>query len=162
MEKKIGVYICKGCGIADAVAIEKLEATGKKAPVCKSHDALCSPEGVALIKADMTNDGVNTLVIAACSPRAKAAEFAFPGTLVERVNIREFVAWTLEPNKDVTVTAAKDYITMGIVKVQKAEAPQPNILPDLDSTILVIGGGIAGMTAALAAAGAGQKAVLVE
>jgi quinone-modifying oxidoreductase subunit QmoB len=162
MEKKIGVYICKGCGIADAVPVEKLEAAAKKAPVVKSHDALCSPDGVALIKADMTNDGVNTLVIAACSPRAKAAEFAFPGVLVERANIREFVAWSLEAGKEETIAAAKDYINMGIVKCQKAEAPQPNILADLNDTILVIGGGIAGMTAALAAVGAGKKVVLVE
>ena len=162
MEKKIGVYICRGCGIKDAINVEKLEAAGKKAPVCKSHDTLCSPEGVALIKADMASEGVNTLVLAACSPRVKFEEFDFPGALVERVNIREFVAWAMEPGKEETLDAAKDYLTMGIVKAQKADLPEPNILADLNSTILVIGGGIAGMTAALAAADAGQKVVLVE
>jgi quinone-modifying oxidoreductase subunit QmoB len=162
MEKKIGVYICKGCGISDAVNIAALENAGKKAPVCKSHDVLCSPEGVALIKNDMASEGVNTIVIAACSPRVKFDEFDFPGALVERVNIREFVAWSLEPTHEETLAAAKDYINMGIVKVQKGDMPEPNILADLNSTILVIGGGIAGMTAALAAANAGQKDVLVE
>nr|MDA8099921.1 hydrogenase iron-sulfur subunit [Nitrospiraceae bacterium] len=53
-------------------------------------------------------------------------------------------------------------INMGITKAQKADVPQPNILADLNSTILVIGGGIAGMNAALAAANAGTKVVLVE
>lgn len=162
MAKKIGVYICQGCGIKEAVNSAALEAAGKKAPVCKTHEALCSPEGVAMIKQDMAESEVNALVLAACSPRAKVAEFDFPGALIERVNLREFVAWSLEPNHEETVAAAKDYINMGIVKAQKAEVPQPNILPDLNNTILVIGGGIAGMTAAQAAAGAGHQVVLVE
>ncbi len=162
MEKKYCVYICKGCGIKEAMDIDKLSGAAKKVQNFKTHDALCSPEGVQLIKDDMAKDGINTIIIAACSPRAKAAEFTFPGALVERVNIREFVAWTMEPNTDETNDAAYDYLTMGIVKTQKSELPEPNILPDLTSTILVIGGGIAGMTAALSAAGAGQQVVLVE
>ena len=162
MEKKIGLYICKGCRIADAVDVDKLVKNVKKMPVCKTHDALCSPEGLQMIKGDLSAEGVNTLVIAACSPRVKFAEFDFPGALVERANIREFVAWTLEPKSDEAQAAAEDYVNMGIVKVQKATLPEPNILADLNSTILVIGGGIAGMNAALAAAGAGQQVVLVE
>jgi heterodisulfide reductase subunit A len=126
------------------------------------HDVLCSPEGVQLIKDDMAKDGINTIIIAACSPRAKAAEFTFPGALVERVNIREFVAWTMEPNTDETNDAAYDYLTMGIVKTQKSDLAEPNILPDLTSTILVIGGGIAGMTSALGLADQGFAVHLVE
>ena len=162
MEKKYCAYICKGCGIKEAMDVEKVAGAAKKIQNYKMHDALCSPEGVQMIKSDITNDGINTIVIAACSPRAKVAEFTFPGVLVERANIREFVAWTMEPNTDATNDAAYDYLNMGIVKVQKSELPEPNILPDLDNTILVIGGGIAGMTAALSAAGAGCKVVLVE
>jgi quinone-modifying oxidoreductase subunit QmoB len=162
MEKKYCVYICKGCGIKEALDVGKLSGAAKKVQNFKTHDVLCSPEGVQLIKDDMAKDGINTIIIAACSPRAKAAEFTFPGALVERVNIREFVAWTMEPNTDATNDAAYDYLTMGIVKTQKSELSEPNILPDLSSTILVVGGGIAGMTAALSAAGAGQQVVLVE
>src|SRR5574340_1039221 len=162
MEKKIGLYICKGCGIADAVDVEKLEKNVKKMPVCKTHDVLCSPAGLSMIKGDMASEGVNTLVIAACSPRVKFAEFDFPGALVERANIREFVAWTLEAKSDQAKSAAEDYINMAIVKAQKSELPQPNVLADLNSTVLVIGGGIAGMNAALAAANAGHKVVVVE
>jgi quinone-modifying oxidoreductase, subunit QmoB len=50
MEKKYGVYICKGCGIKDAIDITKLEGAAKKVPLCKTHDVMCSPEGVQLIK----------------------------------------------------------------------------------------------------------------
>jgi quinone-modifying oxidoreductase subunit QmoB len=156
MEKKYCVYICKGCGIKEALDVDKLSGAAKKVQNFKIHDVLCSPEGVQLIKDDMAKDGINTIIIAACSPRVKAAEFTFPGALVERVNIREFVAWTMEPNTEGTNDAAYDYLTMGIVKTQKSDLAEPNILPDLTSTILVIGGGIAGMTAALSAAGAGQ------
>jgi quinone-modifying oxidoreductase subunit QmoB len=93
MEKKIGVYICKSCSIADTVEIEKLEEVAtkeKKVPVCKTHDALCSPAGIDLIKNDISGEGVNTIVVAACSPRVKYREFNFPGNIVERANIREF------------------------------------------------------------------------
>jgi quinone-modifying oxidoreductase subunit QmoB len=162
MEKKYGVYICKGCGIKDTMDVEKVAGAAKKVQNYKFHDVLCSPEGVQLIKDDMAKEGVNTIIIAACSPRAKYEEFDFPGAIVERVNIREFVAWTMEPNTDATNDAAYDYLAMGIVKTQKGDLPEPNILKDLNNTILVVGGGIAGMTAALSASGAGYQVVLVE
>ena len=104
MEKKYGVYICKGCGIGDSINIEKLAKASKKAPIMeeniKVHDVLCSPEGLQLIKGDIKKDGINAIVIGACSPRVKFEEFDFPGCLTERVNIREFVAWMQEPNTD--------------------------------------------------------------
>ncbi|MEN8263338.1 MAG: hydrogenase iron-sulfur subunit [Nitrospirota bacterium] len=165
MEKKIGVYICKGCSIADAVEIEKLEEVAtkeKKAPVCKSHDALCSPEGLDLIKNDISGEGVNTIVIAACSPRVKYREFSFPGNIVERANIREFVAWTQEPKTEDTQALGEDYIRLGISKAQSAELPEPFMLEELDKSVLVVGGGIAGITSALGVADAGYNVHLVE
>ena len=97
METKIGVYICKGCGIEDSVDIEKLAKAAKSGAVpeenIKTHDILCSPEGLQLMKSDMKKDGINTLLIVACSPRVKYDEFDIPGAVVERVNIREFVSW---------------------------------------------------------------------
>jgi quinone-modifying oxidoreductase subunit QmoB len=166
MEKKYGVYICKGCGIGDSINIEKLAKTAKYGPVkeenIKIHDILCSPAGVQLIKNDIKKDGINTVIIAACSPRVKYEEFDFPGCLTERVNIREFVAWMQPPNTDETQSIADDYMLMGIIRAQKSELPEPAILENLSNTILVIGGGITGMTAALEAAEAGYQVVLVE
>jgi quinone-modifying oxidoreductase subunit QmoB len=166
MEKKYGVYICRGCGIGSSIDIEKLAKSAKTGQVkedqIKIHDILCSPEGIQFIKNDIKKDGVNTVIIAACSPRVKYEEFDFPGTITERVNIREFVAWMQPPNTDETQSMAEDYVTMGIVKAQKGDLPEPSILENLSSTILVIGGGITGMTAALEAANAGYKVVLVE
>jgi quinone-modifying oxidoreductase, subunit QmoB len=166
MEKKYGVYICKGCGIEDSVDIEKLVKSSKSATIkeenIKTHDILCSPEGLQLIKDDIKKNGINTIVIAACSPRVKYDEFDFPGSLVERVNIREFVAWTHPPKTDDTQSLAADYILMGAIKAQKSDLPNPSILENLSNTILVIGGGITGMTAALESAKAGYKVILVE
>ena len=165
MEKKYGVYICKGCGIGEAVDIEKLTniaTKDMKVPLCKTHDILCSPEGLQLIKDDIKNEGVNTITIAACSPRVKYEEFDFPGTITERANIREFVAWTQPAMTDETQSVAEDYLMMGIVKTQKGDLPEPNILEGLSNTLLVVGGGISGMTAALSAANAGQQVSLVE
>ncbi|MEF9426046.1 MAG: heterodisulfide reductase subunit A, partial [Candidatus Mariimomonas ferrooxydans] len=152
MEKKLGVYICKGCTIGDTVETDKLGeiATKKyKVPVCRTHDILCSPEGIDLIKNDISGEGVNTVVIAACSPRVKYEEFSFPGSLVERINIREFVAWTQTPKEEDTQSLAEDYMRMGIVKAQKSDFPEPFMLEETDKTVLVIGGGISGMTSAL-------------
>ena len=166
MEKKYGVYICKGCGIGDSIDIEKLAKSAKSGVIkeeqIKTHDILCSPEGLQLIKNDMKKDGVNTAIIAACSPRAKYEEFDFPGAITERVNIREFVAWMQPPNTPETQSLAEDYLLMGCVRAQKGDLPEPAILENLSKDILVVGGGITGMTAALEAANAGYKVFLVE
>jgi quinone-modifying oxidoreductase subunit QmoB len=166
MEKKFGVYICTGCGIGETVDIEKLKKKSARAAKVEAdnirvHQILCSPEGLEVIKNDI-KEGVNTIIIGACSPRVKYEEFDFPGTITERVNLREFVAWTQEPMTDDTQSLADDYMKMGAIKTQKGNLPEPNILQDLSSTILVIGGGMAGMSAALEAAKAGYQVVLVE
>jgi len=165
MEKRIGVYICKGCNIGDAIDTERLVEIASKrygVPVCKSHDFLCGPEGLEGIKNDINNEGINTVVIAACSPRVKHGEFSFPNTTVERMNIREFVAWSQEPKTAETQTLAEDYMRMWIVKAQKGNPVEPYILDETCKDILVIGGGITGMTSALGVADAGYKVYLVE
>lgn len=166
MEKKYGVYICKGCSISESINIDNLiKSSARHAKIkpedVRLHDILCSPAGLEMIKNDV-KEGTNTLVIGACSPRVKFEEFDFPGTIIERVNLREFVAWSQEPNTAATQSIADDYMKMGIIKTQKSDLPEPNILQDLSSTIVVIGGGISGLTAALEAAEAGYQVVLVE
>ncbi len=165
VEKKIGVYICKGCEIADTVEVDKLLVVAEKeykVPVFKAHDILCSPEGIDVIKNDISGEGVNTVVIAACSPRVKHKEFTFPGSQVDRINIREFVSWTQEPKTEDTQALAEDYIRMGITKAKTGALPEPFLLEETNKDILVIGGGITGMTSALGAAEAGYKVILVE
>lgn len=165
MEKKIGVYICTGCGIGEAVDPEQLGKVAQeeyKVAVCKTHPFLCSKEGVGVIKADIA-EGINTIVVAACSPRVMYDVFNFDGCIVDRVNIREQVAWCQPPGDENTQMMAEDYLRMGLAKVNKMELPEPyKPEKEMSKDVLVVGGGAAGLAAALAAAEAGYKVTLVE
>ena len=168
-EKKIGVYLCSDCSIGEALDIEELEkvATSEfKVPVCKKHPFLCSREGVQVIKDDINNGEVNKIVIAACSPRVNTDVFDFDPlkNVIERVNLREQVVWTQpsdEESRETTQMMAADYLRMGITRAEKAEVPEPKIA-DVNRTVLVVGGGVTGLTAALEASQTGYKTVLVE
>lgn len=164
MDKKIGVYICSGCEIGDAVDLDKLVEIAKEkgVSIVKTNASVCSPAFVDEIKGDIANEGVNTVVIAACSPRVKTDIFNFPGCIVERVNIREFVAWVMEPKSDDAQLAAQDYLRMGIVKAEKTNLPEPWIGEDLSEEILVIGGGTSGLSSAIESSKAGFKVTVIE
>ncbi len=163
MEKKIGVYICSGCGIGESLNVEKLAAVAgrKGGKVVKTHPCFCGEEGNALLANDVANEGVNTVVIAACSARAMTDAFRIDVPILERVNLREHVAWSHEPNDEHTQTLAEDYLIMGIVRVQKTSPPEPNV-QEISRVVLVVGGGLTGISAALDAAEAGSEVVLVE
>lgn len=165
MDKKIGVYICKGCEIGESLTIDalsKIATSQYKVPVCKTHDALCCKEGVDLIKQDISQ-GVNGVVIAACSPRAKTDVFNFgPDILLTRVNLREQVVWSHPANDEDTQMLAEDQMRMGIVRMQKMDFITPYHEEGLVKNVLVVGGGVTGMTAATEAAKAGYEVVLVE
>ncbi|MFC1520972.1 FAD-dependent oxidoreductase [Elusimicrobiota bacterium] len=165
METKIGTYICKGCDIGKSLDIEKLSKVAideGKAAVCKSHDALCSDAGLSLIKADVEKEGLNRVAVTACSQRVFPGLFNFgKDVMTERVNIREHVAWCCEPNNEDTQMLAEDYVRMSIAKLKNIEPPQP-FMDQISKDIMVVGAGMAGMTAAKAAAKAGYKVILVE
>lgn len=164
MEKKIGVYICTDCEIGKSLNIDQLVkvATKQKAPVVKTHPALCQKEGVEFIKNDMATEGVNAVIIAACSPRVNYDVFNLGIPLLERVNLREGVVWTHPPNDEDTQMMAEDYVRMGILKMQKMETPEPYKVENLSKNVLVVGGGLAGITAANEAAKTGYDVFLVE
>lgn len=172
MEKKIGVYICSGCDIEKAVEISELEkvaAREYKVPVCKNHPFLCSQEGIQLLKDDQKNEGVNSFVIAACSQRYHQTTFDLgDDNMVVRMPLREQVAWILEPrdeegkvNED-TQMAGEDYMRMYVSRIKQQNIPVPYKQESTDKSVAVIGGGIAGMTAALETAKAGYKVNLIE
>src|SRR3989338_1775499 len=163
MDKKIGVYICGGCGIGDCLDKEKLGQIAKdqyQIPGVRSSPAFCL-EDVRLVKEDIEKEGVNTVVIAACSPRVNTDVFSFPTATVERVNLREQVAWSHSPGHEETQNLANDSLRMGIVRAQKTKFPTPYTEAN-ERMVLVVGGGMAGMTVALGAAKAGAQVVLVE
>jgi len=166
MDKKIGVYICEGCNIGGSLDVDALATIATddySVPVCKKHEALCGKAGLDLIKNDIANEGVNAVVIAACSPRAKTEEFSFGDkVLVNRVDLRETVIWSHPANDEDTQMMAEDNMRMGVVKMQNMDFCEPYQVEDVSKAILVVGGGLAGMTAALEASKAGYDVVLVE
>ncbi len=166
MDKKIAAYICTGCGIGDALDVEALSsvATGEcKAELCKTHPNLCSQEGVQLIKDDIAKEGANTLMIAACSPRVMYDVFSFEGCVMDRVNLREQVVWCHPPGDENTQMMAEDYLRMSAARVKKTDLPEPyKPEQEMSKDILVVGGGLAGLTAALEVAKAGYQAIVVE
>jgi len=165
MDTKVGVFICKGCDIAKSLDLDKLSevATGEvKAPVCMTHDILCSQSGVDQIRSAIKDEGLNRVVVAACSGRVFPDLFEFGNDiLTDRVNIREQVVWCHTPNDEDTQMLAEDCIRMGVAKVMVAEPPEP-LIEETSKDILVVGGGITGMTAAKSAAVACYKVNLVE
>ena len=166
MEKKLGVYICTGCGIGDAIDIEKLSqmVTEEFKVPCKTHSSLCLAEGTKIIKEDIEKEGINTIVIAGCSPRVNWDVFNFgPEVIVERANIRELVAWCQSPKTEFTQELAEDNLRMSVAKAQKVEIPEGYKGEDeYNKTVLVVGGGITGLTAALEVAKANYDVVLLE
>ncbi|MHC4405446.1 MAG: CoB--CoM heterodisulfide reductase iron-sulfur subunit A family protein, partial [Planctomycetota bacterium] len=162
-EKRIAVCICQGCGIGksiDVEALEKVAVDDGGAAICRCHACLCGDEGVELVKKEI-QEGADTLVIAACSPRFNTDTFTFDGCLTDRVNLREHVVWSHPANDEDTQMLAEDYLRMGMARAQKATLPEP-FEAEIDKTILVVGGGQSGMTAATEAARAGYEVVLVE
>jgi quinone-modifying oxidoreductase subunit QmoB len=164
MDTKIGVFICSGCEIGEALDVDDLKSTAEEAgaAICETHAYLCGQEGVDLIKGKIASDELNRVAVCACSGRVMTDVFDFgPEMLVDRVSLREQVAWLLEPKDEDTQMAAQDYIRMGIAKLKNSEAPQAEPL-EISKTILVVGGGVSGLTSARAAADAGYDVVLVE
>ncbi len=164
MEPKIGVYICKGCEIGKSLDCDKLiETAGENGAAVKTcHDILCSETGIAQIKADIENEGINRVVACACSIRTFPELFDFgPTVLVDRTALREQVAWCHEPNDEDTQALAEDYVRMAIAKVKATEPPEP-LIEETSKDIMVVGGGITGLTAAKQASLAGYKVTLIE
>ncbi|NDV18117.1 hydrogenase iron-sulfur subunit [Pseudodesulfovibrio sp. JC047] len=171
MAEKLGVYICGGCDIGanlDVDALAEFAANGKHSScvaVAKSNPVLCSPEGKAMIEADIAEHGLDGVVCCACSPRAKWDVFKFGDTVqVERVSLREQCVWSYEEDPQFPgqmEVIAKDYTNMGIVKLVNSRIPEPEF-PDAYKTIMVVGGGYTGMNAALNAAKVGYSVLLVE
>lgn len=175
MAEKIGVYFDQSAlGIIDAGELSTgvSKKFGDACPVVKIFPVLAASSAREEIKKDIVEHELDGIAICGSSPRVDWDIYEFENVLVERINLREQCAMTYK-NPDGTIPAAggtapellmamaKDYVTMGIVKLQKTSVPAP---PEFESvkTILVLGGGWAGLTAAKQAADYGYNVILVE
>jgi quinone-modifying oxidoreductase, subunit QmoB len=160
------LYVCTGCGIGEALDTEALAAVGNtelKHPG-SVHGPLCIPEGLAALREGLAAEEASRVVIAACSDRVNHDVFS-PSSLgvdmVGRVNLRELVAWSKPAGDQETQLLAEDYVRMGIQRLLWARKPERQER-DIETALLVVGGGISGLTAALEAANAGHDVHLVE
>jgi quinone-modifying oxidoreductase subunit QmoB len=165
VEDKIGVFICTGYGIAEALDIDalcKVATDEYKVPFCKTVDS-CEGSGLESINEDIKCESLNKVVIAGISPR-RFTDDNFPdGVTVEKIALREHVVWCQPPGEEDTQMLAEDYLRMYIAKIQKLESPEPfQSEESIDKSILVVGGGITGMTSALESARTGYEVRLVE
>jgi len=167
-EKRYGAYICAGCGIGERLDTGELVNVAKrdgKMPLVREHEFLCNAEGVQMIRDDLDSGEVNHIVIAACSRRAKTEAFAFDGVAMSRANLREGVIWC-QPDSDeareTTQEMAADYVRMACAEIKFMETPSGDPVTETNRRILVVGGGISGMTAAIETARAGYDVAIVE
>ncbi len=167
-DAKISAYLCGGCGLAERLDMDELEkvVTNEcKVPRVVQHEFLCSAEGVAAIQADIDSGEITHAVLGACSRRAKTEAFRFDDLAVSRVNLREGVIWIRPDNEEARETTqemAADYLRMGCAEAHHLTPPSPSAEQSLNRQLLVVGGGLTGLTSAIEAARAGYSATLVE
>ena len=167
-DNKFAAYLCAGCGLGEALNIGEIEKIAKKEgkmQLVKRHEFLCSAAGVQSIRDDLEQEGVTHVMIAACSRRAKTEAFDFPGIAVSRANLREGVIWivaTGAEHDEVRQEMANDYVRMGCAELKKMKVPAGVSQSGSNKRVLVVGGGVSGLTAAIEAAETGYQVLLVE
>jgi len=169
-EQKVGVYICHcGGNISDHVDVQQLKENVKKIPgVSTAHTNMfmCSDPGQELIQQDIKSGKINRVVVASCAPSLH--ELTFRGAikradmnpyLYEHANIREQVSWVHDGEK--ATAKASRLVAAAIAKTKKQEALEP-IRVAAKRHALVLGGGVAGLRAAIDLSRRGIEVVLVE
>jgi heterodisulfide reductase subunit A len=169
---RIGLYICHcGLNIAGVIRPEDLASRAQGLPgvtVCRHHLYTCSEAGQNEIQKDIQHFGLERVVVAACSPKLHEPTFrrllAGSGInpyLLEIVNIREHCSWVHAGEPEAAAAKALELIRMGLAKVRLAQPLADRRVP-VHREALVVGGGPAGLRAALDIAGAGFPVTLVE
>ncbi len=163
--EKVGFFLCGGCGISEALDTEKLMAAAKEAGAvhCALHPCLCDEQGAASLRQALAGGQIDSLVIAACSARHKNDVFNFDRTraALERLPLREQAVWSQPAKEENTQMLAEDLTRMWVARVAKENLAKP-MQEKIEQTVLVVGGGLAGLVAARAASQLGHPVVLVE
>ena len=164
-DHKRGVYLCRGCGIGDAISLDDLDKVATEElgiGQVRRHDCMCSDDGVARIRQDIESSTVDRAVIVACSPRVMTDRFRFDGTPVIRTNVREHVVWSHPGGDEDTQMMATDGLRMAVAEAANTQSPEPRKEGPFSERIMVVGGGITGLTAAREASASGYEVLLVE
>jgi heterodisulfide reductase subunit A len=170
-QPQIGVYVCDcGTNIAATVNVSEVVTFAKRLPnvtVAREYKYMCSEPGQNMIKDDIQELGLNRVVVASCTPRMH--ETTFQNAVAEAglnpyyfamANIREHCSWVIRDTAQATAKA-KRLISSAVYRVAYQEPLEPRKEP-VTQAALIVGGGIAGIQAALTIADAGYPVYLVE
>jgi len=171
-EIRIGVYVCH-CGLniagsVDCKEVAEFAATLSHVVLARDYRYTCSDQGQALIKNDIREYRLNRVVVASCSPRLHEPTFrkvceeaGLNKYLFEMANIREQCSWVHLYDREAATEKAKDLVKMAVAKAALLK-PASEIEVPIIRKALIIGGGVAGIQAALDLADTGYKVYLVE
>jgi len=169
---RIGVFVCE-CGLniqgtVDCAAVSEYAKTLPDVVAVVQNRYTCADPGQNEIKKAIREHNLNRVVVASCTPkiheptfRACVADAGLNPYLFEMVNIREQVSWVHQGQKEAATTKAKDLVRSGVARAHFLE-PQDEAEVPVTRAALVIGGGVAGIQAALDLADGGHKVYLVE
>jgi heterodisulfide reductase subunit A len=171
-ELRIGVFVCEcGHNIAGTVDCEAVRVHASKLPdvvIAQRNRYTCSDPGQQQIKQAIADHSLNRVVVASCTPRlheptfrACLAQAGLNPYLFEMANIREQCSWVHQNDPAGATHKAMDTVTMSVARARYLKA-QKEIEVPVSRAALVIGGGIAGIQAALDLADAGHQVYLVE
>ncbi|MGA2238534.1 MAG: CoB--CoM heterodisulfide reductase iron-sulfur subunit A family protein [Candidatus Bathyarchaeia archaeon] len=171
MAEKIGVYVCHcGSNIAQMVDCKNVvdyAATLPNVTVAREYQYMCSDPGQELIKKDIRELGLTRVVVASCSPlmheltfRRTVEEGGLNQFLFQMANIREQCSWISE-KKEMATERAKAIVGAAVKRVAFQEPLEVKKVP-VNPNVLIVGGGITGIEAALQIADSGKKVYLVE
>jgi heterodisulfide reductase subunit A len=169
---RIGVFVCHcGSNIAGYLDVEDLAEYASTLPgvvFTQRNLYTCSESGIAEIQHAIKENRLNRVVVASCSPRthqplfqSSCNEAGLNPYLFEMVNIRDQCSWVHMQEREEGTQKARELIRMGVAKAAYLE-PQVDIEASVIPRALVIGGGVAGLSAADAMAGMGLEVILVE
>jgi heterodisulfide reductase subunit A len=171
-ELRIGVYVCS-CGsniggVIDPGNVAEFASTLPDVVITRENLYMCGDPGQNLIKRDILQHKLNRVVIAACSVRmheptfrACVAEAGLNPFLMEMTNIREQDTWVHAHDPEGALLKAKELVSAAVAKVRHVEPLTPITVP-VTNKAMVIGGGVAGISAALDLADMGIYTYLVE
>jgi len=171
-EIRIGVFICH-CGkniggVVDVPAVAEYAATLEGVVYAEHNLYTCAEDGLAAIRQAIVDKELNRVVVASCTPRTHAQLFqknceeaGLNKYLFEFVNIREHCSWVHMKEKEKATKKACDLVRMGVARARMLR-PEEDIEVPVTTRAMVIGGGVAGMSAALGIAEGGVDVVLVE